>query len=327
VDDGAGNIVVHVQDVTVHDTTAPAFTRTPEDVEVECNCDTFPEEPDIDAVDNCYDDVSIIFAEKKIDVQNDDVYKLVRTWSTQDSSGNQNSHDQTISVVDYKKPVFSAYPQDLYAVQCDEVPPAALVRARDNCDDTVESKLTSETDYAIDEQCSSRTVINTWAATDRSGNAQEHTQSVHIVDDESPVHYEATHTACLYPPNQKYVVYESASQLFHTADNCADDVVVTLTNCTSNQPEANAETVDGFDQDCHYSAATDKLYIKAERNENSGVARVYKLDATLSDHCDNEVSVHMEFIVPFDADNMIQLSEDGVTGICEVGTEASLVTY
>ena len=104
--DDCGNRTIHVQNITVVDTTAPTFNEElPEDMTVEC--DQVPEADILTATDNCDPDVPVIFEEQIEEGQCPGYYTIIRTWTAEDDCENIASHIQTITVVDTTAPVLS----------------------------------------------------------------------------------------------------------------------------------------------------------------------------------------------------------------------------
>jgi large repetitive protein len=184
--DNCGNETIHVQIITVEDTTAPVWDQVmPVDVTVECN--EVPVAPAIvTASDNCDSDVLVEFIEVRTDGSCPDTYTLTRTWTATDNCGNSITHVQLISVEDTTAPVWDqAMPADI-TVECDGVPAApAVVTASDNCDSDV---LVGFTEARTDGSCpDTYTLTRTWTATDNCGNSITHVQVITVEDTTAPV--------------------------------------------------------------------------------------------------------------------------------------------
>ena len=135
-EDDCENVATHVQVVTVVDTIAPYFNEPLPDHE-SVECDNIPQAVTLTATDNCDEDVSVMFAEERIDGPCLDSYNIKRIWSVTDDCYNTRTHVQMIRVFDRTAP--EVEPLADITVQCiNQVPDPdiTLVSATDNCDDT-----------------------------------------------------------------------------------------------------------------------------------------------------------------------------------------------
>jgi len=179
--DECGTSVVHVQTLTVVDTTSPVLSGTPADVTVEC--DSVPAPAAVTTSDNCDQAVKVSMAETVIPGACSDSYSLQRTWTSVDSCGNSVSHTQTITVQDTTVPVLSSNPANA-AVECDNVPEPTLLTATDNCS----SSAVTFTETRADGACPSSYVLTrAWTAADACGNSVSHTQTVSVSDTQAPI--------------------------------------------------------------------------------------------------------------------------------------------
>jgi hypothetical protein len=171
-EDCAGNVKVHSQTIVVQDTTKPFFSRLPESETVECNCESFPSAPQLTAIDNC-DDVPVQLTEastKQNDSDHD--FEITRTWSVADTSGNQATHVQIITVQDTTPPSFDLFSSVVNVAMDASSPP---VFAHDDCDENpTQTTISSDTSST---KCT-RTTVTTYRSTDSSGNSADFTQSV-----------------------------------------------------------------------------------------------------------------------------------------------------
>jgi len=311
--DEAGNSASHVQTVTVSDSAGPIFSRYPSDLSVACDCDTFPEATTLLAIDNCDESVSVSFVEVRVDGNSLDDYTLIRTWSAEDEAGNTVTHQQQIVVTDEAAPVLydtaDAADED---VDCALVAPAAVLFAADGCDSTATVTLQeTREDGACDQ---SYTVFRKYTSTDRSGNTATHSQTVGVTDTTAPA-YDEGDLACLWPADDTYAVYPYATTtLLEASDDCGSPSV-TFTACNSTQTTA----VSSFDDDCHYSASADTLYVRASRDSGNAAGRTYTLYAHVSDECGNTAAVTKDFWVPSEARDYALL---GLT--CKAGSISDL---
>ncbi|HQO32464.1 MAG TPA: gliding motility-associated C-terminal domain-containing protein, partial [Chitinophagales bacterium] len=93
--DVCGNTTVHVQTVTVQDTTKPVFVESlPQD---EVVCAVAPEPVVLTATDNC-GQATVTYSEEVDDESMENVIIYNRTWTASDACGNITAHTQTIRV-------------------------------------------------------------------------------------------------------------------------------------------------------------------------------------------------------------------------------------
>jgi gliding motility-associated-like protein len=99
--DACGNDTVHMQTITVQDTTPPVFTGDlPQDTFADC--DNIPQATAITAIDNC-GNVNITFDEQRVDGDCSNRYELIRTWTATDDCGLSSTHTQTITLACHVK--------------------------------------------------------------------------------------------------------------------------------------------------------------------------------------------------------------------------------
>jgi hypothetical protein len=182
---------LHVQIVTVQDTTKPVFVEDlPQDTTV--NCDAVPDAVVMTATDNCSlaNVVTIDYTEVRTDGDCPYNYTLTRTWVATDECGNETTHVQIVTVQDTTKPVFvEDLPQDIL-VDCDAVPEPVILTATDNC--SLTDLVTIDfTEVRTDGDCPyNYTLTRTWVATDECGNETTHVQIVTVQDTTKPVFVE-----------------------------------------------------------------------------------------------------------------------------------------
>jgi len=177
--DDCGNSTSYTQTITIVDTTAPVINNVPENEVVEC--DNIPVAATLTAIDNCDDDVEVVFSEEIIDL--DCGMMIYRTWSAEDMCGNSVSNTQTLTVVDTTAPEFVSYPAD-ETVECSEIPAPASMSATDNCDNDLDISL-EET--IIDNGDCTSVITRTWTVVDDCGNSSTTTQLLTVVDTTAPV--------------------------------------------------------------------------------------------------------------------------------------------
>ncbi len=94
--DICGNETIHVQTITVTDTTPPIFVEAlPQDGFA--SCDAIPTTAVLTATDQC-GTVTVDFTETEVPGSCSSEYFLARTWTTTDDCGNEASHTQTLQL-------------------------------------------------------------------------------------------------------------------------------------------------------------------------------------------------------------------------------------
>lgn len=169
-----------VQTIAVIDTTKPVLSGIPGDAAVQCNA--LPPAPAVTANDVCQGVVAVSLSESQAAGACPGTYILTRTWTAGDGCGNTVSASQDVAVMDTVDPILMGVPGDV-SVQCDAVPPPALVTASDTCDTNVPvGFVESQADGACADQY---TLTRSWTATDDCGNDVTGQQFV-TVDDSTP---------------------------------------------------------------------------------------------------------------------------------------------
>jgi hypothetical protein len=285
--DHAGNTVTHIQAVTVEDTTPPVFSRYPEDVNVSCDCDTFPAFVTIHAKDNCFaGHIVVNQTETRIDGTSPHQYMLVRTWTAVDDFSNSVTHQQTIRVYDDEAPVIIFQPNDM-TLPCDmQLPPSGNI-ARDNCDAEVELSFAQKVVGSNSDDSGCYQLERSWSVADVTGNEASHTYTITVEDNQPPHYDEAPHAVYMNPSEQGQYTQkpDAVETLFQMSDNCGQATVSFVAcNVTS-----GVETVG--DDDCQYYADSDNLYLKAFAGYQ------YTVYAEAEDSCGNVVSLSRQISV------------------------------
>ena len=252
--DNCGNSSTYVQEITIIDTTAPAFsTPLPSDMDVEC--DAVPIADIVTASDNC-GDAMVTFSEDMLQGDCENSYTLTRTWVATDECGNSISHTQTINVDDTTAPVLDLLPPDI-TVECTDVPDIDTVGATDNCDNDVE--------ISVEEILHSGGCIGVieraWTAVDNCGNTAIYSQFITLQDTTAPVF---TNT-----PADQTVECDAIPEpeLVEATDNCFDGADVLFD-----------ETTDG--DGCEYTIIRSWIAIDSCGNEAAHVQILTVLDTT-----------------------------------------------
>jgi len=202
--------------VTVEDSDAPELLGVPADETVEC--DAVPPPATVTAIDTCDPSPEVVFTEVLIGGTCPDSYTLERTWTATDECGNSTSQTQIITVVDTTAPVLAGVPPD-ETVECDAVPPPAMVTATDNCD---ESPVIDFAEVRIDGDCPDNyTLERTWTATDVCGNVSSQTQVITVQDTTGPI-IASNAPATITPPDAPISFTATAT------DNCDGNPFVEL---------------------------------------------------------------------------------------------------
>ncbi len=95
--DECGLTTVHIQIITVQDTTAPDLITDLEDV-ITVNCSEIPEVPELVFEDACSTNMSVEFNETSTNTGDATDYIIIREWTVTDDCGNQAIYAQTINV-------------------------------------------------------------------------------------------------------------------------------------------------------------------------------------------------------------------------------------
>ncbi|OMQ11561.1 gliding motility-associated C-terminal domain-containing protein [[Flexibacter] sp. ATCC 35103] len=178
VKDDCGNTSdTFTQVITIQDTTKPTFTGDlPLDITV--SCDAVPEPANIEASDNCNDNLPIVFSEIKSDIQNgcNTNYTLTRTWTTSDCSANKASYSQIIAVRDTTPPTGTA-PTDVTNLQTIADIPVGnasdIKDAADNCSTAIDITVNDTDNGGSGCDGNAYILTRTYTLTDCAGNKTE----------------------------------------------------------------------------------------------------------------------------------------------------------
>ena len=96
ITDDCGNNNSYTQTITVYDNTAPTII-TPIDEELNVNCSSVPEIPNLEFIDNCSGVANVSFTEETTTISIYE-YVIVREWFVSDNCGNSDIFTQTINV-------------------------------------------------------------------------------------------------------------------------------------------------------------------------------------------------------------------------------------
>jgi hypothetical protein len=304
VTDCAGQTAVERQTIRVVDLSKPIFSRDPDDVTVECSCDTFPAIPQLKVYDNC-DEVTISFTETTTDGTCPDEYEIHRIWTATDNSGNTAEVDQWVSVYDLGDPEFCEDETDSYGgIECDKIPEVVKPQAKDDCGDvTVTQDGPPET---VDVICDTAyTEYYTFTAVDDCGNTADYVKTLVIVDD-TPPELVVDDMYCLFPTyGEKFglwAVYDLA-WLFRHEDNC-DGAPLTAGSFHCNATDYGS-VVTGVvpDTQCKIMDFNSvwKVFIKIDRHTDgpaTHMGRTYSIYGEIADSCNNHHTRKREVFIP-----------------------------
>merc|ERR1712038_1703401 len=107
-------------------------------------------------------------------------YTIVRTFSATDACENYVQVEQTITVIDETPPCFDETPEDI-EVECDAIPePCEVFTVGENLEVSFYEQTITTDQYDV-------VIKRTWTASDHSGNSNEHTQRITVVDSSPPI--------------------------------------------------------------------------------------------------------------------------------------------
>lgn len=97
VTDSCGNTASTSAVFNIEDTTAPTIV-TELEPEITVFCTDIPEAPEMEATDNCDEEVNIDFSEEITNIENENNYDIIWTWIISDECGNETSTQQIVHV-------------------------------------------------------------------------------------------------------------------------------------------------------------------------------------------------------------------------------------
>ena len=152
--------------------------QCPDDETLPCNASAPANDPSLVIASDPFGIANIAFIE---DVETfDGCTKIItRTYRATDNCGNSTDCAQTFTIpTDSEAPVFSSLPGDLTVECLEDVPPAEVVTATDNCTEPVTVTLVED---PTDDFCGDG-IRRTWTAIDACGNETSHLQSIFVND-------------------------------------------------------------------------------------------------------------------------------------------------
>jgi gliding motility-associated-like protein len=229
--DECGNTNVHVQTITVQDTTAPVAPEAPADIILQCT-DNLPTPVELVAADNCSGDIT---ATPVVTVDDSDACNTITTltWTFIDDCGNESQISQTITITDTMMPTFTV-PADI-ALECgtdasDLSITGDVFDEDDNCSDNLEAIFI---DTITEGTCANETIISrSWSLSDDCDNTTTLVQTITIQDTIAPTFTVPADISleCDVDANDLSITGEVTDQ----ADNCSANLEVTFTDTTTN---------------------------------------------------------------------------------------------
>jgi len=179
--DTCGNDAVHVQTITLEDTTDPVLVGVPADASIECDA-PMPPVTTVGATDDC-DDAPAVTLVESTEPGGCAGPTVVRTWTATDACGNDSVAVQRITRADSGAPTLSGVPTDA-TIECgDPLPAAPTVTGSDDC--STVTVVFEATDGPTN--CAGTSVVRTWVGTDECGNAVTNLQTITLIDTTGPV--------------------------------------------------------------------------------------------------------------------------------------------
>ena len=237
--DLCGNTTSASQTITMTDEEAPQFTQTPPTLSFSCN-KVIPNPVAPTAVDNCDQQLDIVFSETTQPGDCPQNFSLLRTWTAMDDCGNSVAISQTIHIVDEEPPVFDALPADLTLACTTGLPDPAPVTATDGCDPDVTVTSTTEVVGGTD-VCTGLQYRRVYVASDACGNTVSTEQLITLTDDVAPV-LQFVHPDLVQYKNGDTVVFECQNffdlePTVIATDACDDDVDISFIDIPTPAPD------------------------------------------------------------------------------------------
>ncbi len=178
--DDAGNRTTLVQLLTVTDNESPMILTQLEDKIVSCFLDLNFDQ--IEVIDNCGEVVITSEVQNQGTIDCPDGMVQIKTWTVKDACGNEATTEQRITVKDEEPPIVSEI-QSFREIKCNESFEFDRPTVIDNC-------MVYEINFVdteIEHSCRSlRTVRRDWIAEDACGNQTTTSQTISIIDFDSP---------------------------------------------------------------------------------------------------------------------------------------------
>jgi hypothetical protein len=183
------------------------------------------------------------------------------------------SDSAIVTIVDTTPPTLVGVPSD-ETVECDAVPPPAVVTATDTCDTSV---TPSFDETRVDGSCAdNNTLTRTWTATDACGNSISSEQIITVEDTTPPV-IACNAPASITPPDAPISFTATAT------DNCDDTPAVEITGFDCYKFTKKGKRIDKTES-CVVSIENDTITIL----DSGGVGTYIEWDSRAIDSCGND---------------------------------------
>lgn len=296
--DSCGNSSSIQFSIVVQDTDEPYLFlgEFPNDTTLSCT-EEWPDVQITSGFDNCDGPTPVFYNETFVDGECAGSYEILRTWLMQDCAGNEQTHQQVITVIDDELPFFTMVPED-QVNQCEEQP--YTVEAFDNCNDV---SIVETRDTLYSDSCGNYEHLVTLTANDSCGNFTDTTFTISVFDTEPPVW-----TITEFPDTELSVSCEAvpAPWEFAATDSCSGDIEVVFSeeSSTSDCPSETTLTRMWLASDCSGNSIsfTQTIFVTdtlaPEFNESLPDDLVVECDAipdadvlTATDNCDTDIEV------------------------------------
>ncbi|NND77707.1 MAG: hypothetical protein HKN39_05950, partial [Flavobacteriales bacterium] len=176
--DECGNLIQHIQTISIMDNIAPVLSSYPANLTIEC-IEELPPVATVTATDNCGTPTLVFTEDPSTDGCGEGVRRI---WTATDACGNETEHMQSIFVIDTTAPTGIEIAD--VTISTDDALPTDAPVFTDNCDTDLDITFQETTN---DLPCGYE-VIRTWFATDFCGNVSTTIdQIITVTDDLSPI--------------------------------------------------------------------------------------------------------------------------------------------
>ena len=290
--DDCGNTATISQTITREaDDEDPIITTQVSDASISCG-DAIPTAPNVQAIDNCDDNVDVDLVETPGQDGCAGGVILTRVWTATDDCGNTATISQTITrEADDEDPIITTQVSDA-SISCgDAIPTAPNVQAIDNCDDNVDVDLVETPGQ---DGCAGGVILTrVWTATDDCGNTDQVVQIIRRLEDD--------------------IAPTITSQPSDLSLDCSDNVVGIIQDWLDDNGGASAT------DDCNGAIFSNDYDGEIPTCEGDIVVRF-----TAIDECGNTASTSALIILVDDEDPVIQNAPENVTVECSAPAGQSL---
>jgi len=211
-----------------------------------------------------------------------------------DLAGASDSSSATVTVEDTLDPTITC-PADV-TIECDQPTDPSntgTATAMDQCDPSPDVTFS---DVVTPDACPQEfTITRTWTATDACGETSSCVQTVEVVDTTPPdIENVTANPNELWPPNHKMVQVTVAAI---ATDNCDPSPDCTISSVSSNEPVNGLG--DGNTAPDWVITGDLTVDLRAERS-GTGDGRIYTIEVTCTDDCENSSTETVEVTVTHD---------------------------